>query len=55
LIGPRFISETVSSFESLKIQLNPSELKWLNSGTFINVDGGLKAGDKALHHMSQEP
>ena len=24
------------------------------SGTFINVDGGLKAGDKALHHMSQE-
>ena len=55
LIGPRFISETVSSFESLKIQLNTSELKWLNSGTFINVDGGLKAGDKALHHMSQEP
>ena len=30
LIGPRFISETAGSFESLKIQLTPSELKWLN-------------------------
>ena len=30
LIGPRFISETASSFESLKIQLTSSELKWLN-------------------------
>ena len=30
LIGPRFISETANSFESLKIQLTPSELKWLN-------------------------
>ena len=25
------------------------------SGTFINVDGGMKAGDKAVFHMSQEP
>lgn len=30
LIGPRFISETVSSLECLRVELTPRELAWLN-------------------------
>jgi len=30
LIGPRFIHETVSSLECLKVELRPRELAWLN-------------------------
>ena len=30
LIGPRQISETVSSFRALDVKLSPQELKWLN-------------------------
>ena len=32
LIGPRQISETADSFESLKVQLSAEECEWLNSG-----------------------
>ncbi len=33
LIGPRQLSETRTSFEALKVQLSPQEVKWLNLET----------------------
>ena len=32
LIGPRFLSETRTSFPALDIELTPKEVKWLNLG-----------------------
>jgi hypothetical protein len=33
LIGPRLISETVSTFGALGLALTPGELRWLNLET----------------------